>query len=136
MLPITESPDFKRVGDTLDSGYYDVTLFSNPKASEIKGAAAMDQALENYLLTIPGERLFNIEFGSPLYQILFQKNVNQDEIRERIYNQVETALQIAIDRSSAELLSTNDSHVLKIHFRYSTLDGTIINHEFSRKFSK
>lgn len=136
MLPITESPDFKRVGDTLDSGYYDVTLFSNPKSSEIKGAASMDQAIENYILTIPGERLFNIEFGSILYQILFQKNTNQDEIRERIYTQVENALQIIIDRSTAELGQTNDTHVLKIHFRYTTLDGTIVNHEFSRKFSK
>lgn len=136
MLPITESPDFKRVGDTLDSGYYDVTLFSNPNVCEIKGASAMDQALENYLLTIPGERLFNIEFGSPLYQILFQKNINQEEIRERIYTQVENALNIVIDRSTAELGQTNDTHVLKIHFRYTTLDGTIVNHEFSRKFSK
>ena len=136
MLPITESPDFKRVGDTLDTGYYDVSLFNNPKSYEIKGAAAMDQALENYLLTIPGERLFNIEFGSPLYQILFRKNINQDEIREEIYSQVENALQIVIDRSTAELGQTNDTHVLKIHFRYTTLDGTIINHEFSRRFSK
>lgn len=136
MLPITESPDFKRVGDTIDTGYYDLSLFSNSKVSEIKGANAMDQALENYLLTIPGERLFNVEFGSPLYQILFQKNVNQEEIRERIYSQVEHALQIVIDRSTADLDQTNDTHVLKIHFRYSTLDGTIINHEFTRKFSK
>jgi phage baseplate assembly protein W len=136
MLPITESSDFKRVGDTVEGGYYDVTLFNDGDMYECSNFYAMDQAIENYLLTIPGERLFNIRFGSPLYSILFRKNDNQEEIREMIYSDVENALQISIDRSTAEIGPTDNPHILKIHFRYSTLDGAILNHEFARRFSK
>jgi phage baseplate assembly protein W len=136
MLDITKSSDFKRVGDKVDSGYYDISLFNDPNIYECKGTYAMDQALENYLLTIPGERLFNLKFGSPLYLILFQKNVDQDEIRNSIYQNIENALSISIDRSTADLGQTDDPHVLSIHFRYSTRDGVITNHEFTRRFSK
>lgn len=136
MLDITKSSDFKRVGDKVDSGYYDISLFNDQNIYECKGTYAMDQALENYLLTIPGERLFNLKFGSPLYLILFQKNVDQDEIRNSIYQNIENALSISIDRSTADLGQTDDPHVLSIHFRYSTRDGVITNHEFTRRFSK
>lgn len=136
MLPITESPDFKRVGDTEEAGYYDISLFNRDNSYEVKGTTAMDQALENYLLTIPGERLFNIAFGSPLYLLLFQKNTDQDDLREQIYRNVETALNISIDRDQAYVSGTDDPHVLQIHFKYSTTDGVITNHEFSRRFSR
>jgi hypothetical protein len=136
MLDITKSPDFKRVGDKLDSGYYDISLFNNSEEYECKGTYAMDQALENILLTIPGERLFNLEFGSPLYLLLFQKNYDQDELRDKIYQSIENALSIVIDRDTSDLGTTDDPHVLLIHFRYSTKDGVITNHEFTRRFSK
>ena len=136
MLPITESPDFKRVGDTVEAGYYDISLFNRENSDEVKGTIAMDQALENYLLTIPGERLFNIAFGSPLYLMLFQKNNDQDELREQIYRTVENTMNITIDRDSAYVSGTDDPHVLQIHFKYSTTDGVITNHEFSRRFSR
>lgn len=136
MLDITASPDFKRVGDTVEAGYYDLTLYSEPDAYECNGAHAMDQALENYLLTIPGERLFNLAFGSPLYKILFSKNVNQDEIRNKVFQQMEDLLNITIDRSTGGLGQTDDPHVLAIHFKYSTRDGAITDHEFTRRFSK
>jgi hypothetical protein len=136
MLDITKSPDFKRVGDKLDSGYYDISLFNHSEEYECKGTYAMDQALENILLTIPGERLFNLEFGSPLYLLLFQKNYDQDELRDKIYQSIENALSIVIDRDTSDLGTTDDPHVLLIHFRYSTKDGVITNHEFTRRFSK
>lgn len=136
MLEITESPDFKRIGDKVDSGYYDLSLFNDKMEYECKGTYAMDQALENYLLTIPGERLFNLQFGSPLYLILFQKNIDTEEIRDQIYQNVEDALSIVIDRDSTVLEPTEDSHILTIHFKYSTRDGVITNHEFVRRFSK
>jgi len=136
MLPITESPDFKRVGDTVEAGYYDVSLFNNENSYEVKGTTAMDQALENYLLTIPGERLFNVTFGSPLYIMLFQKNNDSEDLREQIYRNVEAALRIKIDRNSAYVDGTDDPRVLQIHFKYSTNDGVITNHEFTRRFSR
>jgi hypothetical protein len=136
MLDITKSPDFKRVGDKHDSGYYDISLFNNSEEYECKGTYAMDQALENILLTIPGERLFNLAFGSPLYKILFSKNVNQDEIRNKVFQQMEDLLNITIDRSTGGLGQTDDPHILAIHFKYSTRDGAITNHEFTRRFSK
>ena len=136
MLDIKSSPDFKRIGDSEDAGYYDVSLYNNPNEYEVKGTYAMDQALENYLLTIPGERLFNLEFGSPLYKILFTKNVDQDEIREKVFQRVESVLNIRIDRTTGQIGTTDDPHVLLIHFKYSTNDGIITNHEFTRRFSK
>ena len=136
MLEITESTDFKRIGDKVDSGYYDLSLFNDRMEYECRGTYAMDQALGNYLLTVPGERLFNLEFGSPLYVILFQKNIDTEEIRDQIYQNVENALSIVIDRDSIVLEPTEDSHILKIHFKYSTRDGVITNHEFVRRFSK
>ena len=136
MLPITESSDFKRVGDTVEAGYYDLTLFNDSEMYECSNFYAMDQAIENYLLTIPGERLFDLSFGSPLYSVLFQKNSNTEELREMIYRNVENELRITIDRSTAEIGNTDNPHILKIHFRYSTLDGAILNHEFARRFSK
>lgn len=136
MLDITASPDFKRVGDTVEAGYYDLTLFNEPDSYECKGTHAMDQALENFLLTVPGERLFNLGFGSPLYLILFTKNVDQESIREKVFIQMEELLKIRIDRKSAALGQTDDPHVLAIHFKYSTTDGVITNHEFTRRFSK
>lgn len=136
MLDINSSPDFKRIGDTEDAGYYDISLFNNPNEYEVKGTNAMDQALENYLLTIPGERLFNLAFGSPLYQILFTKNVDQDQIREKVFQRMEDVLGIIIDRKTGGIGQTDDTHVLTIHFKYSTKDGLITNHEFTRRFSK
>jgi len=136
MLGITESQDFKRVGDTAEAGYYDISLFNDPQMYECKGFYAMDQAIENYLLTIPGERLFNLGLGSPLYKILFSKNVDRDEIREKIFQQMETFLNISIDRSTGGIGQTDDPHILAIHLKYSTRDGVITNHEFIRRFSK
>lgn len=136
MLDITASPDFKRVGDTVDAGYYDITLYNEPDSYECKGTHAMDQALENFLLTAPGERLFNLGFGSPLYLILFSKNIDREAIREKVFIQMEEFLKIRIDRTTADLGQTDDPHVLTIHFKYSTTDGVITNHEFTRRFSK
>lgn len=136
MLPIDQSPDFKRVGDSLDAGYYDITLMNNSELYECKGLYAMDQAIENYILTVPGERLFNIEFGSPLYAVLFQKNANTEELRNSIYLQIEKALNITIDRDTADINGTDNPHIFRIHFRYSTNDGVITNHEFVRRFCK
>jgi len=136
MLPIDQSPDFKRVGDTVDTGYYDVSLFNDASTYECKGFHAMDQAIENYLLTIPGERLFNLSFGSPLYLVLFQKSADRDELRSQLYSQIEKDLSIVLDRSTADLGPTEDPHVLRIKFRYSTTDGVITDHEFTRRFSR
>ena len=136
MLPVTESQDFKRAGDSVEAGYYDITLFNDPNMYECEGAYAMDQALENYLLTVPGERLFNLSFGSPLYRVLYQKSVNSSELRESIYQNIENALNISIDRSTADLGDAGDPNILTIHFKYSTRDGVITDHEFARRFSK
>ena len=137
MLDISASSDFKRVGSYVPNGYYDVTLLNKPNEYECYGVYAMDQALENYLLTVPGERLFNVEFGSPLYAVLFKNNTNTEELKEQIYQNVENMLSIVIDRNDAEISTVpEDPHVFTIHFRYSTNDGVIINHEFTRRFSK
>lgn len=133
MLDIKKSSDFNRAGDdTLVYAFYDIDY--NFNQIELYNAAALDQSIENILLTQYGERMFNFTFGTVAQLLLFSNNTNTYEIRNRIYADVEKQLPIIIDRSTAEATFQDDSHVLTIHFRYTTTDGSIVNHEFQRHF--
>ena len=58
MLDITKSSDWKKVGDTVTTSYYDIdALFKN---IDLYNADSIDQSIENLILTMNGERLFNI----------------------------------------------------------------------------
>ena len=136
MLSISASSDFKRIGDTYQLGYYDLSMLDSSNNIEcINPVDAIDQAIENYILTDPGERLFNLNFGSPITRILFQNNVNTEEVRNNLYTSIEMALDIVIDRSTEGIELNESSHILYIHFNYSTSNGVILNHSFQRKFS-
>lgn len=134
MLDITQSSDFKHVGDSIRTqSYYDVDVQIG--RAEMYGADAIDQSIENLIMTEKGERLFNTDFGSPMHEILFQNKIDESVYREKIYAEIEKWIPIRINRGY-ETAKVNDStHVLEVWFRYSTLDGTIINHDFKRKFT-
>lgn len=134
MLDFTKNPDFKHRGDSVgvDSNYdIDVQL----KRSDLRGADAIDQSIENLIMTEKGERLFNLDFGSPIHDVLFENNTNVEAIKEYIYDEVEKWIPITIDRGYETIEVNHSNHVLYIWFRYSTNDGSIINHDFKRKFS-
>lgn len=129
-----KNPDFKHVGDTVRSNsYYDIDF--NFKKTELFGTDALDQSIENVLMTEYGERLFNFKFGSPLQFVLFQSNTNADTMKERVYNAIEALVPVRIDRSKADVgMVNNNPHILYITLDYSTTDGNVVGHHFQRKF--
>ena len=131
-----KNSDFLHVGDTYRSNsYYDLDI--NLEKTEVVGTDALDQAIENLIFTIYGERLFNYTFGSPLYQILFEKNSTADTLKEQVYKTIESYIPITINRSTAEIGSANyDPHIFYMTLDYSTLDGLVVNHHFNRKFKE
>ncbi len=129
-----KNSDFKHVGDTVrTNSYYDIDF--NFKQIELYGTNALDQAIENILMTEYGERLFNIGFGSPLQRIFFENNGDTTNLREQVYTAIESLVPIHIDRTSAEIgKMDNNPHILYISLDYSTNDGLVYNHHFNRKF--
>lgn len=129
-----KNPDFKHVGDSVrTNSYYDIDF--NFNQIEIYGTNAIDQALENVLMTEYGERLFNPNFGSPLQKLFFENNTNVGELREDVYTALESLLPIHIDRTEAKIgRLDNNPHILSISLDYSTTDGLVYGHHFERKF--
>ena len=75
MLSLSANSDYNRIGTTtVANEYYDWS--NTTDTGEVWGKQALDQMIENVLMTEPFERLFNLDFGSPLYEILFE-NFNQ-----------------------------------------------------------
>lgn len=128
-----KNPDFKHVGDTINAtSYYDIDF--NFEHTELYGTNALDQAIENLLMTEYGERLFNFEFGTPLSRIFFSKNSNADSLAEKVYSTIESIIPIRIARNTASINLNNDPHILTICLDYSTNDGKVVGHHFQRKF--
>lgn len=135
MLDIKAGADFKHVGDVVrNNSFYDVDF--NFKKIDLESDEALDQSIENLLMTEFGERLFNFSFGTPLQAILFEQNHNTSEMRERVYKKIEAIIPIKISRDSAIVeFVDNNAHILSITFFYSSNDGAIRNHNFKRRFT-
>lgn len=135
MLDINEqNPDFKYVGDTVrTNSYYDIDF--NFEHTELYGTNALDQAIENLLLTEYGERLYNYGFGSPLSDLFFENNANAEQLKSQVYAAIENIIPIRIIRTTAQIGTTDaDPHILYISLDYNTLDGKVQGHHFNRKF--
>ena len=88
MLELNKNPDYTWL-DTgkIDSEYYD--LNADLRDVEVWNKSALDQMIEMVIVTEPHERLFNLSFGSPLYQVLFD-NFNQlDSIINVVFDTIE-----------------------------------------------
>jgi len=73
--------------------------------------------LLNIVLTEPGERVFKPNFGVGLRSHLFENNVNRDELKARINNQIKIYLpQIELVNVSVD--KAEDSHELYIKIYY------------------
>jgi|SRR5690554_327163 len=132
MLPLNKNSDFKDIKDSkVINPYYDINGDKMDKEIQIYGAKALDQAIEMVLATEPGERLFNITFQSPLYQMLFDNFSNLENLMEGVYNSIEKWVPIVIDRKNTKLTKYENIHSIAFEIPYVSTDGKI-KHIFSR----
>ncbi len=108
------------------------------KKIETKGEALNDEAInvsiENILSTSFGERIFLLEFGSPLYGLLFE-NINEQNGEQLLDKGIESIEKwedrviILKDRARLEILYSSNALIL-------TLPYTIIRNNIRGTFSK
>lgn len=142
MLSLNDrNSDFKYLDSTIDQGIKDIRVAGSTSHSipnwEIWGPLAYDQAIETYLLTKKGERLFHIYFGSTLTNYLFRKSSEiDDSIKGDVFNDLEKALSIYIDRESSTISATpEDPHKIVMRIRYACNDPVIAPRWLSTVFS-
>jgi hypothetical protein len=131
MLDLNKNPDFARFDTaTIDSEYYD--LDKDLTGIQLWNKDALDQMIEMVLLTEPQERLFNLAFGSPIYQILFDNFSQVDSIMDTIFDVIEHWVPITIDRNNADVEQDIDNNALIFKIPYISNNG-IIRGLFARK---
>tara|TARA_R100000742_G_C4277746_1_gene99892 strand:- start:1804 stop:2223 length:420 start_codon:yes stop_codon:yes gene_type:complete len=85
----------------------------------LKNAAAIKQAMKNLVLTSPGEKLFQSEVGSKVYQLLFEPldaftvDTLQDEITNTLRN-----FEPRVEVISVEITALDDYHELRVDVEY------------------
>lgn len=124
MLPISANSNFGTV--TQQKSVFNTYADLNGRScnEDLYGTAAINQAIENVICTMPGECLFNVALYSPLYEILF--NNYTEGLEEQIFSKIELFVNITIDRSSAQFEFNSASHVLMVSFPWTTNDGKIV----------
>lgn len=131
MLSLSANADFKRISDfTITNEYYDWDAYGTSK--EVWGKNAVDQMIENILLTEPMERLFNLDYGSPLYTLLFENFSEVDRLMPYVFAIIEKWVPIKIDRKNAEIEKDEDNHALSFRIDYTTNNG-LIKGTFARR---
>jgi hypothetical protein len=134
MLELSANPDFlKHETGTIEQEYYD--LDGSNESNELWGAAALDQMIENVLLTEKFERLFNLSFSSPIYDVLFQNFDNANLYVNTIFDIIEFWVPIKIDRSNAKIEQIPERNALAFQIPYISNNGQIASC-FARRISK
>lgn len=135
MLTLDKNSDFKRIETSkIQSKYYDLDV--NIVDTEVWSFDALDQAIENVLLTNKGERIFNYSFGTPLIELLFENDVNTDYIVDKALDVIETWVPIKIIRSKTQLQRDKENHAISFFIYYNSNDGMIRDHCFARRLRK
>ena len=134
MLDLNQNSDYMWL-DTgkISSEYYD--LNADLEKGELWNKDALDQMIEMVLVTEPQERLFNLGFGSPLYQVLFENFSQLDMIMGYVYDTIEFWVPVKIDRNNATVETDEDNHVLLFNVPYISNNG-LISGLFARKISR
>ena len=78
--------------------------------------------LLNVLLTEPGERLFNPNFGVGIRKLLFEQNINKESLEDKIRMQINIYIP-EINLVSVVADKAPHSHVLFIKITYSLLSN-------------
>lgn len=135
MLTLDKNSDFKRIETSkIQSNYYDLDV--NIVDTEVWSFDALDQAIENVLLTNKGERIFNYSFGTPLIELLFENDVNTDYIVDKAMDVIEAWVPIKIIRSKTQLQRDKENHAISFFIYYNSNDGMIRDHCFARRLRK
>ena len=94
----------------------------NPVTRDIvvlKNQNAIKQAMKNLVLTSPGEKLFQSEIGSKVYQLLFEPldaftvDTLKDEITSTLRN-----FEPRVEVISVEITALDDYHELRVDVEY------------------
>ena len=134
MLDLDKNSDYIWLHNgKIDSEYYD--LAADLKNVELWNKDALDQMIEMVIVTEPFERLFNLAFGSPLYQILFDNFSNLDTIISTVFDTIEYWVPVTIDRSNAEIEADPDNNTLLFKIPYVSTNG-LISGIFARRISR
>lgn len=134
MLDLDKNSDYTWLHNgKVDSEYYD--LAADLENVELWNKDALDQMIEMVIVTEPFERLFNLAFGSPLYQILFDNFSNLDTIISTVFDTIEYWVPVTIDRSNAEIEADPDNNTLLFKIPYVSTNG-LISGIFARRISR
>ena len=134
MLELSANPDFlKHDTGTVQQEYYD--LDGSNEFTELWGANALDQMIENVLLTEKYERLFNLSFSSPIYEVLFQNFDKVNLYVNTIFDIIEFWVPIKIDRTNARVETDPDQHAVSFQIPYVSNNGQIASC-FARRIRK
>lgn len=134
MLELSANPDFlKHDTGTVQQEYYD--LDGSNEFTELWGANALDQMIENVLLTEKYERLFNLSFSSPIYEVLFQNFDKVNLYVNTIFDIIEFWVPIKIDRTNAHIEANPDQHAVSFQIPYVSNNGQIASC-FARRIRK
>jgi len=96
---------------------------------------AIKNNLINFLLTNPGERIANPEFGAGLRSYIFQQIVEEDLnfLQEDIQNKINENFN-NINLQNVEVNSQPDSNIIQVNITYS-VPNTDINDQLELRFS-
>lgn len=133
MLPLSANNDFKDYGAVGENPYRDINGDDLSVQSEVYGTDALDQAIEAVIVTEPYERLFNIDFWSPFYRLLFQNEGDGERIVEEVFQMIEKWVGVRIDRENANVEVRSFEHAVVLRIPYYFGDNQY--HVFSRVIS-
>ena len=138
MLPLSANSDFKNLGELqAPSTYYDIDGSMAADNSDIYSVNAIDQMIENIILTEPWERLFNLDFWSPFYKLLFDNTANAEDVIQETFDTIEYWTGITIDRTNANVDIDDAKHEVSLQIPYVYEDnGAGYYHTFSRVISQ
>lgn len=131
MLPLSANSDFKNYGDKGENPYVDFNGDDISLKSEVYGTDALDQAIEAVIVTEPYERLFNIDFWSPFYKLLFE-NGNDESVVNEVFEAIQRYVPVVIDSNNAEIEVDSSNHEVSLKIPYYYSEGY---HVFSRVIS-
>ena len=134
MLSLSANPDFSTLSNaSVVNPYYDLDGLG--EKTELWGKEALDQMIENVILTEPFERLFNLAYGSPVYLLLFENFARMDELMPQVFDAIEYWVPIKIDRTNADIEKDEINHVLLFKIPYVSNNGMITG-IFARRIKK
>jgi len=134
MFPISANQDLATT-DTfiVNNEYYDWDASFTDK--ELWGADALNQSIEMVLTTEPQERLFNLDFGSPLFSVIFENANQMGPVLDHVFDVIEYWVPITINRAKTNIQVNSDAHTVSFEIPYTSKNG-IISGYFARKISK